>query len=327
MRRTVHAVLFCFVLISLCLAFFGCENIPADDEKITVVATIFPEYDWVKQMMGDSADKIDIHLLLDSGVDMHSYQGTAKDMLTVTTCDLLICVGGSSDAWIEDALANAQNKDMQVVRLLDVLGDSAHFEEHAEGMQSGGHHHEEDKTDALDEHVWLSLKNAELFCHAIADKLALLLPKEADIIRQNERNYCDALNALDKDYRLAVQNTKHPTLLFADRFPFLYLAKDYAIPYYAAFSGCASLEAEATPATRIFLANKVDELGVTCLLQTESGNDRLPQAIKESAKTGNSLRVLTLDSMQSVTADRINEGLTYLSVMQKNLEVLKIAFE
>ena len=137
------------------------------DSDIKVVTTIFPEYDWVRQIAGEEADQMDITMLLDNGVDLHSYQPTAEDIMKVSDCDLFVYVGGESDAWVDDALKQAKNKDMQVVDLLDVLGNSAKEEEVIEGMEP----EEEEEEPEYDEHVWLSVKNAEVLSKAIADAL------------------------------------------------------------------------------------------------------------------------------------------------------------
>jgi len=138
-------------------------------EKFQIVTTIFPAYDWVRQIMGDAANNAELTMLLDNGVDLHNYQPTADDLIKISTCDMFIYVGGESDGWVEDALKNAVNKDMVVINMMELMGDSAKEEEMVEGMQESQYEHEdESERNHLDEHVWLSLKNAKLLCREIA---------------------------------------------------------------------------------------------------------------------------------------------------------------
>ena len=475
-------------------------NTPATEEssgqKLNIVTTIFPEYDWVKEILGDKADNAEITMLLDNGVDLHSYQPTADDIVKISDCDLFIYVGGESDGWVDDALKNATNKNMKVINLLDVLKDTIKTEEAVPGMQAEeGHNHGvadfadsdvqdrnlsdwdgewqsvypyvldgtldpvmekkaesgtktaeeykesyiasyetdiekisidgntitytrkdgtstatydsegfyirhkddgskqvrykyqkvsgdanaptyivfsdhnissaepehfhlyfgEDGFDSLveegkhfptfypasltgaeiademleheekeyDEHVWLSLKNAETLVGAISDALQELDPDNKDTYAANSDAYAKKLSALDADYQAAVDAASNKTVLFADRFPFRYLVDDYGLSYYAAFAGC-SAESEASFETISFLAKKVDELNLPCVLTIEGKDHKIAETVVENT-TAKNQKVLTMDSMQSTTSKDVKNGTTYLSVMEKNLSVLKEA--
>lgn len=171
-----------------------------DEKQIKVVTTILPEYDWVREIAGDESDHVDLTMLLDNGVDLHSYQPTSEDIMKISDCDLFIYVGGESDAWVEDALKAAVNKDMKVINLLDVLGNSVKEEEVVEGMEAEEEESEEEEPE-YDEHVWLSLKNAKVFCKAIADDLSEIDKDHAETYQKNEENYAAKLDALDQDYQ------------------------------------------------------------------------------------------------------------------------------
>ena len=294
------------------------------DSDIKVVTTIFPEYDWVRQIAGEEADQMDITMLLDNGVDLHSYQPTAEDIMKVSDCDLFVYVGGESDAWVDDALKQAKNKDMQVVNLLDVLGNSVKEEEVIEGMEPEEEGGEEEEPE-YDEHVWLSVKNAEVLSKAIADALEKADPDHKDVYQENVSAYSEKLKNLDAKYQEVVDGASQKTLLFGDRFPFRYLVDDYGLSYYAAFVGC-SAESEASFETISFLANKVDELGLKDIMAIENSNQKIAKTIIENTKEKNQ-KILTLDSMQSTISDDVKNGTTYLSVMEKNLEVLKEALQ
>ena len=299
-----------------------------DTDKIKVVTTIFPEYDWVKQIAGKEADNMDLTMLLDNGVDLHSYQPTAEDIMKISDCDLFIYVGGESDAWVDDALKEAVNKDMKVINLLEVLGDTVKEEEVKEGMQAEEEESESEEAKEepeYDEHVWLSLKNAKILTNAIAEDLCEIDATHKDIYTQNEQSYTEKLDALDQEYQAAVDAANQKTLLFGDRFPFRYLVDDYGLDYYAAFVGC-SAETEASFETVKFLAEKVDELGLKNVMTIEKSDQKIAKTIIENTKDKKQ-NILTLDSMQSTTSDDVKNGTTYLSVMQSNLDVLKQALQ
>ena len=301
------------------------------DKKIKIVTTIFPEYDWVMQILGDKADKADVTMLLDKGVDLHSYQPSTADIAKISEADVFIYVGGESDEWVEDVLKEAKNKKLKVINLMDVMGDKAKEEEVKEGMQPEEEEAEEAKDGKeeeeveYDEHVWLSLKNAKIFTKKIADVLAEVDKDNAKTYQANYESYAKKLDALDKKYAEAVASAKNKTLVFGDRFPFRYLVNDYGLDYYAAFVGC-SAESEASFETVTFLAKKVDELGLSDVLTIEGKNHKIAKTVIENTKEKNQ-KVLTLDSMQSTTAKDVKDGATYLGIMEKNLEVLKEALK
>lgn len=301
----------------------GCA--PQDDSaasnKLNIVTTIFPAYDWVREILGAETDRAEITTLLDSGVDLHSYQPTVDDIVKISNCDLFLYVGGESDGWVDDALKNAPNKERKVIRLLDVLGDSAKAEETVEGMQEEEHDHEEEAE--YDEHIWLSLKNAQVLVAAISEALQETDPARKDTYAANAAAYAEKLSALDGEYRAAVDSGKYKTLLFGDRFPFRYLADDYGLDYYAAFPGC-SAETEASFETVSFLAGKMDALGLPCVLTIEGTQHKIAETIVQNTAQKNQ-QVLTMDSMQAVTANDAASGVSYLSIMEKNLSVLKKA--
>ena len=336
MMKKIIALLLALLMAVGMLA--GCAKQNDDDtnattDKLRIVTTIFPAYDWVKAVLGDQADHADITMLLDNGVDLHSYQPTADDIVKISDCDLFIYVGGESEGWVEDALKNSANKDRKVINLLDVLGDSVKSEEVVEGMQEEEHEHEEgeehedgevhEHEEEADEHVWLSLKNAEVLVGAISNALQELDAENMEIYAENADAYMKKLAALDAEYQTAVDDATCKTVLFGDRFPFRYLADDYGLNYYAAFVGC-SAETEASFETISFLAKKADELKLPCVLTIEGKQHKIAETIvKNTAQK--SQRILTMDSMQSTTSKDVASGTTYLSVMEKNLAVLKEA--
>ena len=308
----------------LCLALFaglfsGCSGAPEPEkEKPSVVATVFPLWDWTRELLGGAEDKISLTLLLDNGTDLHSYQPTVDDLVTISSADLVIYIGGESDAWIEDTLSEKVNPDLIAVNLMEALGGRLRHEELVEGMRGRAEEEAE-----YDEHVWLSLQNAENCCAAIADALTHLSPDLAETAAENKAAYSARLEALDMRYREIADGAARNTLLFADRFPFRYLLDDYGLSYYAAFAGCEA-ETGASFETVAFLAGKIDELALPAVLTTDSPVPRLAETIAANTRNGNAA-ILELDSLQSVTRSDIEGGTSYLGVMASNLEILKEA--
>ena len=325
----------------------------ASGKKLKIVATIFPEYDWVRQILGDEAKNADITLLLDKGVDLHSYQPNAEDIAKISECDLFLYVGGESDGWVKDALKEGKNPDRKVINLLEALGNNTKEEEVVEGMQAeeeegskdsestaasqaaesqaagestaASAESEEEECPEYDEHVWLSLRNAESICEVITEDLKSLDSAHAAVYEANLKKYTEQLESLDQQYTDTVKAAANKTLLFGDRFPFRYLVDDYGIKYYAAFVGC-SAETEASFETVSFLAKKMDELGLKHVMTIEGPDKKIAATVIENTKDKNQ-DVLALNSMQSVTTKDIEGGETYLGVMQQNLEVLKKALQ
>ena len=315
----ITALMLALLLLAFILA--GCsadESADGGQEKeLKIIATIFPEYDWVMNILGERADNASVELLLKDGVDMHSFQPSADDIIDISTCDIFIYVGGESDEWVTDALSEAVNEDMTVLSLTDVLGEELRLEETVEGMQSEGGDEEEA---AYDEHVWLSLKNAVVCCEAIEQAIAEKDPAYAEVYEANACEYIEKLKELDGRYAETIENAPNDTLIFADRFPFRYLVDDYGLKYYAAFAGC-SAETEAAFETILFLSGKLSELDTTAVLTIEGSDPRLAETVIETSGRKD-VSIMSLDSMQSVTTEQLEMGLSYISVMEDNLKII-----
>lgn len=305
------------------------------DKQLSIVSTIFPQYDWVQQIIGDKNENIDVTLLLDKGVDLHNFQPSADDIVKISSCDMFLYVGGESDAWVDSILNTAVGNGTVVINLLDVIGDEVKQEELKEGMEHSHEHEDEAEEEhayedeeehgemEADEHVWLSLNNAEVICNYIAEELAELDQQNADSYHENAQKYVEELRTMDKKYQDVVDNASTDILLFGDRFPFRYLVDDYGLDYYAAFSGC-SAETEASFETVAFLADKADEENLGHIITIDSSNQSLAETIKENTGSKDQ-EIVELDSMQSVTGEDIKNGVTYLSIMETNLTALERA--
>lgn len=317
MKRTLCMLLAALLLVSLLV---GCGGQTVKNDKKSIVVTVFPIYDWIVNLLGDKVGDWDVTFLLDNGVDLHSYQPTAEDMVKIVSCDLFVYVGGTSDKWVADARKGVVNTAQQALNLMELLGEGAKEEELVEGMQGEEEEEEAEGKIEYDEHVWLSLRNTELFVSEIAKTLSTIDPENASVYAANSLNYLQKLAALDAEYRAAVQAAARTTVLFGDRFPFRYLTDDYGLRYYAAFVGC-SAEAEASFETVIFLAGKVDELQLPVVLTLEGTDHSLAQTIIDNTES-KSAAIVTMDSMQSTTKIDAEAGASYLAIMEQNLAAL-----
>ena len=325
MTAVILTVLMGVSVLTACRGKTDEKNLSLKKESgLQIVTTIFPEYDWVKRVLGDNPAKASLTLLVDQGVDLHSYQPSTEDILKISSCDLFIYVGGPSDQWVEDVLKDAANQDMVVINLLDLLGSQVKEEEEVEGMQveekEAGHENQDQPE--YDEHVWLSLRRASVICDRIEEALVSLDPEHERVYKDNLAAYKESLHVLDQEYEDTVSHSRFKTLLFGDRFPFRYLVNDYGLDYYAAFAGC-SAETEASFETITFLAGKLDELGLPAVITIDGGDGKVAETIVNNSKTGNQ-KILRMNSMQSASADDLDKT-TYLSVMEENLKVLKEA--
>ena len=361
---------FAMFVLATALMFVACsaesnEKTPAQ-KKVSIVATTYPQYDWLKNVLGSHLDAVNLKLLIKNGTDLHSYNPSAQDIAAIASADMVVYVGGESDEWIEKALSATPKAGRVQVNLMEALGDRVKEEEIVEGMQeetkdarretkeiaeenhehgeeaeeheqehhehAEAHeeheheHHEHAEEAENDEHVWLSLKNAEILVKNLAEAVAKLDTANASEYHMNAALYVAKISALDAQYRAAVDSANFKTILFGDRFPFRYLVDDYGIKYFAAFVGC-SAESEASFETVAFLAGKMDSLALPAIFTIDGSNGKIARAILDASKKSKEVAVLTLNSMQSVTDAQMQAGADYLSIMRENLDVLKKAIK
>lgn len=336
------------VLSAALLAGCGAEGIAPSDVKdsgdaVTIVCTTFPQYDWIRSLVGEE-EGFDIQLLVKNNTDIHNYQPSAQDMIAIRESDLFVYIGGESDSWVTDMVKTDEALLEKSVNLIEALGDSALVEEIIEGMEHDHDHHgeAEDHTltyydqhmesgqdgdaheaeeEVMDEHIWLSVENAEILVSYLSERICEIAPDAAGQIAENTSDYLAQLHTLGEAYAEAASQAVNRTLIFGDRFPFRYLVEDYGLEYYAAFSGC-NAEVEASFETIVFLAEKIDALGAKYILIIEGSDGALADTIRNSTSEKNQ-EILTLNSMQSISMDEIERGANYLDIMRDNLEILK----
>lgn len=316
--KNLSVIMLCAILLFSSLFTASCSN-EKDNGKLTVLCTVFPLYDWVKNIIGgcDSAEAL---LLVNSGADLHSYQPSFEDMAKIKNSDVVVYIGGESDKWVEDSISDSAVRiklsEIDGMSLLSISDESladAHDEEHS-------HHHDS----SFDEHLWLSISNATTACEYISDTLCELDGENADSYTQNTSDYISRLNTLDTSLtEICASAPSH--VVFADRFPFVYLFEEYGIGYYAAFEGCTT-DTNADFDTVIKLATRLNESGLNYVLVTESPTRGLAEKVIAESKA-KSAQIVSLNSMQALNASEISDGADYIEIMTVNAEVLKKIFK
>ena len=316
----------CIIILSaLLLGLAACgEAEPAllRDGKPVIVTTLFPAYDFARQIAGERAEVI---LLVPPGAEAHSFEPTARDMIRIQESSLFFCNGGESEAWVEELLEDQQIETLRMLDCVDALE-----EETVEGMQAvpeheheeHDHEHEEHEEEGpeYDEHVWTSPVNAEKICVALCERLCQLDPEGADYYRANLARYCAELEALDAAFRQTVEQGQRRTLVFADRFPVRYFVEEYGLRYYAAFPGCAD-DTEPSARTVAFLIDKVRDEQIPAVFVIEFSNEKMADVICEDTGCGK----LRFHSCHTVSAEDLENGVTYLDLMWENVAALKEA--
>jgi zinc transport system substrate-binding protein len=304
----------------------GCTNsnkTAGKADKLNIVATTFPCYDFARAVAGDKAE---ITLLLRPGSEIHSFDPSPGDIIKIQTADLFIYVGGESDVWVEKTLESSDLSKLKTARLIDFI--APYEEEVIEGMteEDEGHDHEaeaEGEEEAeYDEHIWTSPANAIALTSTLAEIIAALDPKNADFYAANAAKYIEEIKGVQAEIAEVVKNAKRKKLLVADRFPFRYLVEEYSLDYAAAFPGC-SAEMDASAATVAFLINTVKKEKLPYIYHIELSNKRIADTIKN--ETG--VKTLELHSVQNVSADEFKKGETYVSIMKRNAQNLKLGLE
>ena len=322
MKKSTKIIISFVAIIVLAIgAIIGINNITKNHEKISIVATNFPAYDFARAVAGDKAD---IKLLIKPGAETHDFEPTPSDIIDIKNSKFFVYTGGESDEWIEDILSDIDVKKTKLIKMMDSV--EAVEEETVEGMEhehEHEHEHEENEEEIeYDEHVWTSLKNAQKIVNKIKDELVQISPEHKDDFEKNAEEYNEKLNKLDKEFEEIVENGNRKVVVFGDRFPLRYFVEDYGLKYFAAFPGCSE-QTEASSKTIAFLVNKVKSEKIPVVLKIEMSNGNIARTIAE--ETG--AKVLTFNTAHNVSADDFRNGKTYAKIMEDNLVVLKEALK
>ena len=311
MKKIISIMIIAAVLLGLC----ACGNVEnSKSDGLNIVCTTFPQYDFVKNILGTEEG---LTLLLSDGGDLHSYEPTAQDIIKISSSDIFVYTGGTSDQWVEGVLESANNSNLKTVSLMELV--ETYEEEYVAGMERE-HNHGTENHGNEDEHVWLSLKNAASITEQLCEIICEADSENADKYKSNAQDYINELDRLDSEYQNTVNTGVRKTLLFADRFPFRYLVEDYSLEYYAAFAGCSS-ESEASFQTMAFLIDKTKELDLPVILTIDGSDGSIAKTVCEASGA----KTAMLDSCQSVSLTDIANGTTYIGIMENNLEILREA--
>lgn len=335
-KRVISLILFLALFASAALSLTSCTE-GEKDGKIQIICTIFPQYDWMRRIIGES-ERVELTLLINNGNDMHSYDPTAADIMRIAECDMIVYLGENIDGWVAEAIERSGSEDIKSVALAECEGithrdisSSSHSHDHEGHDHDHEHDHDHDHSHeghdhgTLDEHIWLSLRNAAVLTQTLCDAICELDPDGAEEYRRNTAAYIEQINALDEKYAASVAEAEQEDrfMLFCDRFPFVYLLEDHHIEYAAAFEGC-SADVDADFATVLRLIEEAEAHGVKQVVVTETSDGALANTVASSVR-GREVEVLRMNSMQAVSSAQIGKGTTYLSIMEENLRVLRIA--
>ncbi|MDO5481334.1 MAG: metal ABC transporter substrate-binding protein [Candidatus Saccharibacteria bacterium] len=282
-------------------------------EKITIIATNFPAYDFARAVAGETAE---IKMLINPGVEMHDFEPTPGDIIDIKNSELFIYTGGESDEWIEDILGDINANKTRLFRMMDAV--KIVEEEAIEGMEDA----EESGETEYDEHIWTSLRNAEKIVDRIKDELIEISPENKSVFEENAKNYTEKLAELDSEFQEIVANGKRDVIVFGDRFPFRYFVDDYGLDYFAAFPGCSE-QTEASNKTIAFLVDKIKTEKIPVVFKVEMSSGKIAETIAN--ETG--AEILTFNSAHNISAEDFKSGLTYAKIMKNNTEVLQKALE
>lgn len=311
-KRILCLIVSLAAVVGLC----GCSALQDDasDDKLKIVATIFPAYDFARQIFGDTAE---VTLLLKPGMESHSYDPSARDIVRIEKCDLFIYNGGESDAWVENILKSTENVNtLRMMGAVEVLA-----EEFSEGMEHD-HDHNNGESDEYDEHIWTSPKNAAKIVESIKSAAVKLSPENEAVYESAARDYIDKINALDGKFRELLDGEKR-YFIFGDRFPLLYFFREYGLNYYAAFPGCGS-ETEPSARTIAFLGERLESRDtVPAVFYIELSNHKLADTLASDK----GLSSYEFHTCHNITADDFSAGESYVSLMERNYNVLKNILE
>lgn len=321
-------LILCIISAVLALSCFGCEK--TQNDKLSIVTTCFPPYDFARAVAGDSAD---IKMLLSAGAEAHSYEPAPMDIAAIQNCDVFICIGNEDEVWVDKILSSIDTSDIKVVKLIDhvklleeepVAGASPNGHDHHHHEHEHEHDHEEENdsvsVEHADGHIWTSPSNAILCLESVKDALCETAPDSRSLYMNNYDNYCKKLTDLDTQLLELMDDAERKEIVIADRFPFRYLAHDYGIEYFAAFSGCSS-ESEPSVYTMAYLMDEISEHDLNCVFTLEFSTKKLA----EKLCTATGAEILTLHSCHNVSKSDFESGVTYVELMNNNITNLREA--
>lgn len=318
--KKIFKMIIVTIMIFSVVSLTGCNNTKKEDNKLTIITTSFPGYDLARAITKDSKN-INVKMLLKPGAEMHSYEPTPQDIKDIKKSSIFIYVGGDSDEWINDVLKSIDVNSTKVIKLMDLV--NVVEEEHVEGMEEHEEqeeHEEEEEEVEYDEHVWTSPKNAITIINKLKDEVIKIDSSSKELYDNNTNSYVSKLNEIDSKIKDIVNNSKRKTLVFGDRFPLRYFVDAYSLKYYAAFPGCSE-QTEASSKTISFLIKKVKEESIPVVFHIELSNGKIAETISKETNA----KVLEFKTGHNISQKDFDAGVTFVDIMNDNIEVLKEA--
>lgn len=316
--KKVLKIMVALVMVFSIAGLTGCnkndKNIKND--KLTIITTSFPGYDFARAITKDN-DNAEVKMLLKPGAEMHDFEPTPQDIKDIKNSDIFIYVGGDSDEWIEDVLDNIDTDKTKIVKLMDLVDTVP--EDVIEGMEEHEEDEEEEEVE-YDEHVWTSPINAITITNKLKDEVVKIDKDNKELYEKNASNYVNELTDIDNEIKDIVKNGKRKEIVFGDRFPLRYFVDSYGLSYYAAFPGCSE-QTEASAKTISFLINKVKEDKIPVVFHIELSKGKIANAIAK--ETG--VKVLEFKTAHNISQKDFDAGVTYVDIMKDNIKVLKEA--
>lgn len=300
------------LLISILLILTGCGK-NKEKTKYNIVVTNYPEYDFVRAIIKD-VDDISVKMLLKPGSELHDYEPTPQDIISIKESDIFIYVGGESDSWVYDILSSIDNGNTKLIKLINFV--DLYNEEIIDGMDDEGEEAEEEP----DEHIWTSPKNAITIIEKLKEEIINIDKDNQEKYVKNTKNYVDKLYEIDSEIREIVNNSKRNVLVFGDRFPLRYFTEEYNLLYRAAHKGCSE-SSETSAKTITYLINYIKDNNIPVVFHIELSNSSIANTI--SKETG--AKILEFHSAHNISQNDFDNGITYVDIMKKNIDALKVA--
>jgi len=321
MKKISKILLVFVVAVFSIVSLTGCNKNKDNENKLTIVTTNFPSYDFARAVVKDNKD-VELKMLLKPGAESHDFEPTPQDIIDIKNSDLFIYTGGESDEWISDILDDIDTDKTKVIKIMDLV--DVKEEEIVDGMEDEEHeeeeeHHDEEEVE-YDEHVWTSPVNAIKIVNALRDEVVSIDNDNKKVYEDSAKEYTDKLEKIDNEFKDIVKNAKRKEIIFGDRFPLRYFVDEYNLKYYAAFPGC-SAQTEASAKTISYLVDKVKEDKIPVVFHIELSNGKIAEAI--SKETG--AKVLEFNTAHNISQKDFDAGVTYVDIMEENTKVLKEA--
>lgn len=314
-RKLLALITAVTLVLGLCACSSESSYFESDSTKLKIISTVFPPYDLAKHIVGDNAE---IKILLPPGSEAHTYEPTAKEIIAIQNCDIFLYIGAENEQWADKLINSNDTSKVKIVKLIDCVPTLS--EEDEEEHEDEHNHHDHDHEHETDEHIWTSPKNARLMLSAVYNAICEVDPKNSKTYTENKDAYDEQLADLDNDYKTAVDNAKNKTIVLADKFPFRYLAHEYGLDCYAAFSSCSD-ESEPSVSTMIKLTKRIKENNVPVVFYLEFSSTKIADTLCD--ETG--ATKLMLHSCHNVSKQDIENNVSYVDLMKQNLENLKVA--